>query len=305
MNQINEYNVESMLLQLTELGYRFTRPLKNRSTYSNESQPDNLIKAIILDTETTGLNQQTDKIIELGMVAFEFCPKTCQVYSVFGIFNQLEDPGFPIPPESTKVHGITDDMVRGKVIDENEVISFIENAKLIVAHNAKFDRPFVESRFPVFQNKAWACSISQIPWKEEGFGSASQEFLAYRFGFHYEGHRASNDCNALLEILQQPLPESGALVLRRLLESAIKKELKVSPHGSPYDSKDLLKERGYRWNPELKLWSGIIASESLENEAEWLKAVVYGGRPFKLEQESLIPKNRFSNRKGPVEIVNY
>lgn len=101
------------------------------------------------------------------------------------------------------------------------------------------------------------------------------------------------------------MPESGALVLRRLLEFAIKKELKVSPHGSPFDSKDLLKQRGYRWNPELKLWSGIIASESLENEAEWLKAAVYGGRSFKLEQESIIAKNRFSARKGVIEIVSY
>lgn len=302
---MNDNEIKAMLSMLTELGYRFTYPLPDRTEYSDANPPEKLFKAVILDTETTGLNPETDKIIELGMVSFEFCASTGQAFRVLGRFNQLEAPGFPIPPESTKVHGITDDMVRGKVIDENEVISFIENAKLIIAHNAKFDRPFVESRFPVFQNKAWACSLSQIPWKEEGFGSASQEFLAYRFGFHYEGHRASNDCNALLEILQQPMPASGALVLRRLLESAIKKELKVSPHGSPYDSKDLLKERGYRWNPELKLWSGIIALESLENEAEWLKAVVYGGRPFKLEQESLKPKNRFSNRKGPVEIVNY
>jgi DNA polymerase-3 subunit epsilon len=95
------------------------------------------------------------------------------------------------------------------------------------------------------------------------------------------------------------------VAIQRLLESLARKELKVSPLGSPYDSKDLLRMRGYRWNPELKLWTGIIQIESLENEVEWLKGAVYGGRSFKLEQETITSKNRFSNRKGSIEIVNY
>jgi len=305
LNLKNNEEIQTLLEQLSELGYRFTRPLESRTNYSDETPPEKLIKAIVLDTETTGFNQETDKIIELGMVAFEFCPKTGQAYRVLGTFNHLEDPGFPIPPESTKVHHITDEMVSGKSINDDEVASFIEGALLIIAHNAKFDRPFIDSRFPIFQNLAWACSLSQIPWNEEGLGGAKQEFLAYRFGFHYDGHRASNDCQALLEILQQTLPESGTKALRRLLESIAKKELKVSPLGSPFESKDLLKMRGYRWNPELKLWTGIIQSESLVNEVEWLKAAVYGGRAFKLEQETINAQNRFSNRKGSIEILNY
>lgn len=305
MNSVNENETKRMLQQLSELGYRFTRPLEARTSYSDEAPPEKLIKAIILDTETTGFSLGTDRIIELGMIAFEFCPKTGQAYRVLGTFNQLEDPGFPIPPESTKIHHITDEMVSEKSIDDDEVANFIKGVPLIIAHNAKFDRPFVESRFPNFQNLSWACSLSQIPWNEEGLGGAKQEFLAYRFGFHYDGHRASNDCQALLEILQQNLPESGTKALRSLLQAVAKKELKVSPLGSPFESKDVLKMRGYRWNPELKVWTGIIESESLTNEVEWLKAAVYGGRSFKLEQETINAKNRFSNRKGSVEIVNY
>ena len=303
LNQLTEKEREA-LIKLTDLGYRFTYPIPERLHYSNESPPEKLIKAIILDTETTGFNQVTDKIIELGMIAFEFCPLTGQAYRVLGTFNQLEDPGFPIPPESTKVHHITDEMVKGQSFNEVEVESFISEAILVIAHNANFDRPFVESRFPIFQKKSWACSLNQISWKEEGFGSASQEFLAYRFGFHYEGHRASTDCRALLEILQQPMPESDTLVLRKLIDSLRKKEIKISPLASPFDSKDLLKERGYRWNPEVKLWSAIIALISLENEVKWLKVAVYGGRSFQLEQESMTALNRFSARKGVVDIVS-
>ena len=305
LSNINKEETESLLQQLSEMGYRFTRPLSTRTCYSDDTPPEKLLKAIILDTETTGFNQDTDKIIELGMVAFEFSPKTGQAYRVLGTFNQLEDPEFPIPAESTKVHHITDEMVKGKSINNVEVASFIEAIPLIIAHNAKFDRPFVESRFPIFKEKAWACSLSQIPWKEEGYGSASQEFLAYRFGFHYEGHRVSTDCRALLEILQKQFPESDTKVLKKLIESLTKKEIKVTPLASPYESKDLLRIRGYRWNPELKSWSAMIPFETLENEAEWLKSMVYNGRSFKLEQEKITAKNRFSTRKGEVEIVHY
>jgi len=301
----NSEDIQELLTQVSKLGYRFTRPIQNRVSYSEEAPEGELIKAVILDTETTGLNSATDKIIELGMISFEFCPKTGKAYRVLGTFNELEDPGFPIPPESTKVHGIDDVMVSGKLIDDAKVISFLDGVRLIIAHNAKFDRPFVESRLPIFKDYAWACSLSQIPWSEEGISSAKQEFLAYSFGFHYEGHRASNDCQALLEILQQNFPKSGNLVMKRLIESLVSKEVIVSPLNSPYDSKDQLKARGYRWSAERKLWSKFISVDALYLEAEWLKTEVYSGRSFELEQEKIGPKTRFSNRRGKVEFVNY
>jgi len=305
VNNTEQENVKNLLAQLSKLGYRFTRPIQPRTEFSDQAPPETLIKAVILDTETTGFNNNSDKVIELGMVAFELCPSSGQAYKVLGTFNQLEDPGFPIPPESMKVHGITDEMVHGKVIDDSELTDFLKDTRLIIAHNANFDRPFVESRFPIFKDYAWACSLSQIPWKEEGLSSAKQEFLAYCFGFHYEGHRASNDCQALLEILQQNFPESGSLVMKRLLENITKKELIVWPLGNLYDVRDKLKARGYKWFSDRKMWAGSITLDALELEVEWLKTEVYDGRPFQLEQERMNAKNRFTNRRGKVDIVSY
>lgn len=301
----SDEEIQELVVRLSELGYRFTKPLKNKVSYSEGIPEGELIKAVILDTETTGLNSETDKIIELGMIAFEFCPKTGKTYRVLDTFNELEDPGFPIPPDSTKVHGINDDMVNGKFIDDSKVSSFLDGVRLIIAHNARFDRPFVESRFPIFKDYAWACSLSQIPWSEEGISSAKQEFLAYCFGFHYEGHRASNDCQALLEILQQTFPESGSLVMKRLLENITKKELIVWPLGNLYDVRDKLKGRGYKWFADRKMWAGSITLDALELEVEWLKTAIYDGRPFQLEQERMNAKNRFTNRRGKVDIVSY
>jgi DNA polymerase III epsilon subunit-like protein len=42
-------------------------------------------------------------------------------------------------------------------------------ARLVVAHNAAFDRKFLERPCETFSTKPWACSISQINWAAEGY----------------------------------------------------------------------------------------------------------------------------------------
>lgn len=290
---------------LARAGHRVIQPMVIRSTYSEETPPAKLITVAILDTETTGTNQARDKIIELGILLVEICPATGQAYRVTKVFDELEDPGMPIPEESTRVHHITDDMVAGKRIDDTEIETLMASVSLVVAHNASFDRVFVEQRFPIFASKHWACSFQQVPWSEEGIGSAKLEFIAYQCGFHYTGHRASTDCYALLEVLQQPLPTSGKKAMQALLENARITEIKVSALGSPFESKDPLRERGYRWNAEKKVWAKSLPSQLVSEEATWLKQFVYGGKSFRLEHEKMTAKNRYSTRPGVSEVVNY
>lgn len=301
----NQYNLEEVLTWLKDKDYRVTRPFVERAFYSDALPPAKLVKAAILDTETTGTNQLTDKIIELGIVIVEYFPETGQVYRVLETFNELEYPDMPIPPESTLIHHITDDMVKDKMINDAAVETLMADVSLVIAHNAFFDRGFVESRLPLFKKKSWACSYAQVPWKAEGMGSSGLEFLAYRFGFHYAGHRASIDCHALLEVLQSELPVSGVKVMKMLLEKARLPETKVWAINAPFDNKDKLKERGYRWDAERKLWNSAISQTDLPLEVDWLKTEIYGNRPFKLELEKIDALNRFSSRRGQVEMMSY
>ena len=290
---------------LARADHRVIRPMPFRSAYCTENPPEKLITVAILDTETTGTNTTRDKIIELGMLLVEICPVTGQAYRVVHVFDELEDPGMPIPEESTRIHHITDDMVAGKRIDDAEIELLMSTVSLVVAHNAGFDRVFVEERFPIFATKHWACSFQQIPWTEEGIRSAKLEFIAYQCGFHYTGHRASTDCYALLEVLQQPLPTSGKKAMQILLDNARTTDIKVSALGSPFDSKDALRERGYRWNADKKVWARNLPGHLVAEEAAWLKLFVYGGKSFRLEQEKMTGKNRYSNRAGASEIASY
>lgn len=298
----DENEINDLLSKLQAYGYLFTRPLVARTQY-NKLLPSKMVKALILDTETTGTDYLQDQIIEMGMVAFDYCPETGQIGQVYGAFDELEDPGRAIPAESAKVHHITDEMVSGKKIQDSEVEAFISDASLIIAHNANFDRKFVESRFPIFAKKAWACTFQQIPWAEEGLSSAKLEFLAFKSGFHYEGHRADVDCYALLEVLHSAPLESGANPLQLLLQNARTKSLNITALNSPFDSKDKLKARRYRWNADKKLWTGTVLQADLEIEKEWLGLNVYNNRPFSLEIEQIDAFNRFSNRTGIIEII--
>lgn len=285
--------------------YKVVRPFDEREFYSDAIPPSKLVKAAIVDTETTGTNQVVDKIIELGIVIVEYCPDTGQVFRVLETFDELEYPGMPIPPESTKVHGITDEMVEGKSINDDAVEALMADVSLVIAHNAFFDRGFMEARFPIFKRKSWACSYAQIPWKSEGMGSSSLEFLAYRFGFHYAGHRASVDCHALLEALQSELPVSGTKVMKVLLEKARLPEYKIYALNAPFDNKDKLKDHGYRWDAERRVWAGFVTQSELQNEVDWLREAIYFSKSFKLELEKVDALNRFTTRRGVSEIREY
>lgn len=278
--------------------FKVIRRILPRSAFSG-NDGRTLARGVVVDTETTGVDTDKDAIIELGMVLFEFDPVTGIAYRVLETFDQLEDPGFPVPPESTAVHGITDEMVKGARIEDERVAQFLEGVSLVIAHNAKFDRVFLEKRLPLFESLPWGCSFAQVDWRGEGIGSAKLDYIAYQYGFFYEAHRAEGDCYALLEILQQPLPKSGDLVLRSILNSLPLKSYQIFATGSSFETKDILKARGYRWDAVKKCWHTTVAGdEAIKAEVSWLKNSVYGGKNARVEIEVHNCLTRFSSRAG-------
>lgn len=279
--------------------YRILRRLVPRTHYEDVMPGSTLMRGVVLDTETTGLSSQQDRVIELGMLLFEFDPVSGVVHRVLEVFDELEDPGFPIPPAVTAIHHITDEMVQGRRIDDQRVERLLRDVQVVIAHNAAFDRPFVEGRWPIFEQLAWACSVKDVPWKEEGFGSAKLEYLLQTQGLFYEAHRAETDCHALLELLSRRLPQRQQPVLLSLLETLNQAQFKLYALGSPFESKDLLKQRGYRWSPELRCWTRLLASEAqIREETDWLRRRVYGDRKAVVDIESLGGTVRYSQRGG-------
>ena len=280
---------QNLIDQLTATGdYKVIRRLKPVDQYHDDSGAEKHI-GLYLDTEATGLNPDTDKIIELALVPFEYDAEG-RIYRILPAYNALQDPGVPISDFITSITGITDEMVAGQAIDLDEVARFLANASLVIAHNARFDRPFVESLYPGFETVAWACSIADVNWNEEGFEGVKLEYLGYKYGFFYEGHRATIDCQAGIELLSQRLP-GGERVMKRLLDYAGRTDIRLWAERAPFAKKDLLKQRGYRWSPGgngiRKAWYKDLPEDQVEAEMLYLNKEVY---PKAVE---VLPMDRF------------
>jgi len=285
---------------LEETGeYRIVRKLQPVERYT-EPDGEQIQLGLILDTETTGLDVQADDVIELGMVLFEYAPATGRVYRVVDTFDELRDPGRHIPAEITAMTHITDDMVRGRAIDVTAVDGFVARATLIIAHNAAFDRPFVEKQWDVFATKPWGCSMTQVHWRDEGIATQKQELIALCQGFFYDAHRAENDCRALLHILANVLPLSGQPGLKPLLDHAMANDAHIWAIAAPFDAKDALKLRGYRWSTgaggDPKAWHINVLADELEAELVFLDSIYGGDARSIVRVDRMSPLNRFSTR---------
>ncbi|MEM9190272.1 MAG: 3'-5' exonuclease [Myxococcota bacterium] len=100
---------------------------------------------VVIDFETTGLDPETDRILEMGFVTF-------QNGELVSRKNWLINPTIPVPEEARKVHGISDeDLANAPRFEEvmPEVLGLLDR-KVPVAYNAGFDRKFFHAEYQRF-----------------------------------------------------------------------------------------------------------------------------------------------------------
>jgi len=97
---------------------------------------------IAFDVETTGLSAIACKLVELSAVRFRLAGGDME------IFSELINPECEIPPEVTRIHGITDEMVKDSPTNKDVIPKFLEfigeKPCVLVAHNAPFDVGFLK-----------------------------------------------------------------------------------------------------------------------------------------------------------------
>jgi len=100
-----------------------------------------MAREIVLDTETTGFDPKTgDRLIEVGCIEIHDLLPTGRT------FHRFVNPERLIPPDATRVHGITDDKVKDApkfAAIVHDLMEFIGDAP-VIAHNAQFDRNFID-----------------------------------------------------------------------------------------------------------------------------------------------------------------
>ena len=296
-------SLEDMARALEESGaYKVLRRMQPMQQFAPPALDASLQRVAIIDTETTGLQASIDRIIELAVVVVDVDILSGQPVGSVQVFDGFEDPGRALSPEIVALTGITDEMVKGQSLDEAALAQVMAGVTWVVAHNAAFDRPFVEARLPQFADLPWACSFADLDWKAQGHASAKLEALAADAGLFYDAHRADADCHALLAVLSRDLG-GGETGLQRLWTQSQCLQYRLSAVGAPFETKDALKARGYRWDATARVWHLRLRGEAaLADERQWLAQHVYANPRAPIRIEIQDAYHRFSSREGDVRV---
>lgn len=234
------------------------------------------VNVVFLDTETTGVDRENDKIIEIAIKLVKFEGQTGKIIAIDKAFESFNDPDENIATEITQLTGITNEMVANHQIAWDIVDAILKNSDLIVAHNAGFDRAFIDCYSTVSPNKMWGCSINDIDWLGRGFASPKQELLCHWHGFYFEAHRAMNDVDALIHLVTHDFYKNDRPILE-LIENSKKPEYVIFAENFQYDpiKKDIVKAHKYKWNPKEKIWYKRVLIDDLEREKAWLTNAIY------------------------------
>ncbi|MCX8999489.1 DNA polymerase III subunit epsilon [Rhizobiaceae bacterium BDR2-2] len=162
------------------------------------------MREIIFDTETTGLENRNDRVIEIGGI---------ELFNHFPTGNTIHfyiNPGDrKVHPDALAVHGITDEFLADKPPFADvapKIVAFFEGAKWI-AHNATFDMGFINAEFarlnlPPVSNDMVIDTLSMARRKHP-MGPNTLDALCRRYGIdnsHRTKHGALLDAELLAEV---------------------------------------------------------------------------------------------------------
>ena len=232
---------------------------------------DTVIGAVV-DVETTGIGDD-DVIIELALRRFRADPDGF-IVKIDRPYSWLEDPGRNLPEDIVRLTGLTDAAVAGQVIDDDAAARLLRSADFVCAHNAAFDRGHVERRLPAATGLNWACSCYDIDWRASGFDGRSLGWLLAQVGFFHGAHRAGDDVDAVIALLQTKLP-AGWTALAEMLERARAPSWRFRAIGAAFELKEKLRLRGYRWDGTAKSWWREVPDTQRVEEEWWLAGHVY------------------------------
>ncbi|OGR41704.1 MAG: hypothetical protein A2X35_12575 [Elusimicrobia bacterium GWA2_61_42] len=175
-----------------------------------------------IDVETTGLSPRTARVCEVAAISFRGEDRVASL-------AELVNPGLPIPAEVSKIHGITDDMVKdspafGAVAPR--LLAMLENS-VIVAHNAEFDLAFLSMEFERVGLKfpklhvVDTLAIARKSWKFQSnrLGKIAAELNISNGGWH----RALSDVEMTRKIFEHfigAFRSAGAVTVADLLQKS-------------------------------------------------------------------------------------
>ena len=255
LNFLDETTKEITNEKEKDLGVKSPLQLKDErfEILRNEHFPENIL---ILDTETTGLDNENDDCLEVGSILFNVKSRSV-----------LAQQSFLLPVEinnAEKINNIPAEITRLPQ-PLSEAIKYFESlvrvSNVIVAHNAEFDKKwFGLKKLPQIE-KPWICSMDDITWPADRQLKTrpSVRDLALAYGVPvWNAHRALTDCIYLAEVFIRCSELEKLLI--RALEPKVLFRAEIS-----YEDRYLAKNAGFRWNDAIKgAWSRKMSRRDKE-----------------------------------------
>jgi DNA polymerase III subunit epsilon len=239
--------------------YRVSEKLPEPFSDLPEDLPSGSQILVIVDVKTNGLDPAQDDIIELGIM---WCAVT-RDGDLLGHSRPLswrQEPRKPMSAEATQATGLSDEDVAGEQIDDARIMEILANCKLIIAHDARFVLPFLTTRCPQIKGKSWACTMTELLWKESGIACRSLPHVLNEHSRFVHGDSAANNVWSIFQLLKMTPSHimngqnsSSEKYLDTLLASSLAGAIRVESRAG-FDKKEWLKARGYMWNPNKKRW---------------------------------------------------
>ena len=201
------------------------RPLVERPVERDDPDGD-ASPFCVLDIETTGLSPKQDSIIEIAVIRSEREAGVARER----VLNELVRPSGNIPKRIRELTGIKNETVAdADTIDQvlSRVAAFVGDSP-IVAHNAHFDRRFLEHNARLmgmtFSGNEWVCTMRMAQRVPVG-GPYKLGALAERLNVPDQGsHRALDDCRATIGVYR---------AVRRLLGGSVSLAPLAAPDDDP------------------------------------------------------------------------
>lgn len=208
---------------------------------------------LILDVETTGVDEAKHQLIEVAAAMYDeqYGLVSCKSVIICAESNEAEH-----------VNHIASQLLQNEGWPRHEPVEQLSReaaeCRAIVAHNASFDRKWLPEL-----HKPWVCSQRHIEWPNEQGRDVSLEKLALAHGVGVlPGHRAIYDVMTLVRVFDAVRGESTGriahLIDRALRPKAIYRAMVT------YADNQLAKDEGYRWDADSKQWRKEMAIEDAD-----------------------------------------
>lgn len=221
-----------------------------------------------LDFETSGLDRNSDRILEVGAVLY-----STTLQQMLSADAYLVDNEVPITKEITDITGIRKSMVDKFGINSKtalpRLLTLVDQCEAIAGQNIlDFDMPFLENwvqrekeTLPprlVIDTKT---DLPGVEAKHLGYMAADEGFV------NPFPHRALADCLTVIKLISLHDGKRKPTTFDDIVIRAKSPRLTIAANVS-FENNDLAKKRGYKWHPDRRVWHKIVKEMDLELEAK-------------------------------------